>query len=128
MARSTASQAAGQPGHGRALGRRAGLQGPVARPFQGAIGLGQLAGEVAVQGVLGRGDVGDGLLGRAQQRPLLGQAGFLALAGVEAIEFGQAEGQFLGLGGGAAGEVAELFAPSRGRRASRSRPPRPRRR
>ena len=96
--------------HGRAVGRRARLQGPVPRAFQRAIGRGELAGEaVTAQRVLRGGDVDHRLLGRAEQRSLLGERRFLAFAGIQAIQLREPQGEFLGLGGRAAGQIAQAL-------------------
>jgi hypothetical protein len=105
--RSTASPAAVR----RAMAgprRAARPAGPARAPAPGPGRPGQLGGQaVAGEGVAGGGEVGQGLLGGAEQGALLGQLHLLALARVEAVEFAQPQGQLLGLGRRAAGQVAQ---------------------
>ena len=98
---------------GRAVGIDASLDRAFAGPLQGAEGLGQAAGQAGAKTVAGGGDVGQGLFGGAQHRPFLGQGRLLALARVQPVEFAEAQGQLLDVGGGPLGQFAQagfLFA------------------
>ena len=97
----------GQAGDGGALLPCPGGERAAAGVLDGADRLGQAAGE-AVERLGGLGDVGQGLFGGAEDGALLGQGRLLARLGIEAVEFGKAQGQLLGLGGGAGDDVGQL--------------------
>lgn len=82
-----------RPGAG-VLDRADGLGQPRAEPFEGGARLG---------------DVAERLFRRPQDRPLLGQRRLLALARVQPIQFGQAQGQFLGFLGRAGDDRPQLL-------------------
>ena len=92
---------------------RASSQGPRARMLHSAHGLGHASGQ-AVKGLACFGDVGQGLLGGAQDGALLGQPNFLALMRIQPVELGEPQSQLFGFLGGSCDGRTQLIGASAG--------------